>query len=304
MPIAIVTTSLLVLLVLFFGARARRRHMDDVQTRVALRLPTGPDGIIRGAEPISLDGGERAVLVLHGFADTPQSLAYFARELHHRGWTVRVPLLSGHGRTLQAFSTSRSEDWISDARLAYQALRTRHGIVVVVGQSMGGALATILASEIPDLPAVVLLAPYLSVPSTIRRLTRVHRLWSALMPWVRSRGDRSILDPGEAAQVLGYGYTTPRLLGELGKIVRRGRNAAPLVSAPTLVIQSRDDNRIPREAAERAFALFRAAEKAILWTEGNAHVVSVDYGREHVAQAAAEWLERHTTTDATPSHHG
>jgi carboxylesterase len=255
--------------------------------------------VIRGAQPIRLEGGERAVLLLHGFGDTPQSLAYLASELHQRGWSVSVPLLPGHGRTLHAFAASRAPEWLGAARQEYRELEGRFRVVAVVGQSMGGALATVLASETPTIPAIVLLAPYLSFPTMIRRLSKVHRAWAMLTPWVRGRRKRSILDPVEEAKVLGYGYTTPRLLVELGEIVRQARLAAPRVTVPTLVIQSRQDNRIPSDAAERAFALFTVPEKRIVWTEGNAHVVSVDFGREHVAVATAEWLEAHAAFSVT-----
>jgi hypothetical protein len=59
-------------------------------------LPVGPDGIIRGAEPIALGSGGRGVLILHGFGDTPQSVSSLALELRAHGYTVRAPLLAGH----------------------------------------------------------------------------------------------------------------------------------------------------------------------------------------------------------------
>ena len=76
------------------------------------------------------------------------------------------------------------------------------------------------------------------------------------MPFLRGGGERSIRDPAEVARNLAYGFTTPRLVFELGRVVDRARAAAPTVSAPTLVVQSRQDNRIPPEAAERAFTSF------------------------------------------------
>ena len=61
----------------------------------------------------------RAVLLLHGFGDTPQTLHYVADALHAAGYTVRAPLLPGHGRTLAAFGATRAKQWISAARDAY-----------------------------------------------------------------------------------------------------------------------------------------------------------------------------------------
>src|SRR5688500_7618916 len=72
-------------------------HRRRVERRVLRRLPLGDDGVVRGAGALTLGGDPgRAVLVLHGFGDTPQSVAELAHALHADGWTVRVPLLPGH----------------------------------------------------------------------------------------------------------------------------------------------------------------------------------------------------------------
>jgi carboxylesterase len=206
---------------------------------------------------------------------------------------VRAPLLPGHGRTLDEFAATRADQWIDCAREELALLRARYETVAIVGLSMGGSIATILAAEARDIRAVVLLAPYLSMPTRLRRAAGVHRALGAMFPYLRGGGERSIRDPAEAARNLAYGFTSPRLVFELGRVVDLARAAAPKVSAPTLVIQSRQDNRIPLEAAERAFNLFTAHERRLQWTEGNGHVITVDYGRDTVFAAAADWLEAH-----------
>ena len=276
--------------VLLFRTRVARR----ARQAVAARLTLGPDGIVVGASPIDLPAADRAgVLLLHGFGDTPQTLGYLATYLHAQGWGVHAPLLPGHGRTLSAFAGSGKADWLGEAREALAQMRTRYERVSVVGLSMGGSLATILAAESPDIQAVVLLAPYLSMPTRLRRAASMHYALSAVVPFLRGGGERSIRDPVEASRNLAYGFTTPRLVFELSRIVACARAAAPRVSAPMLVIQSRQDNRIPPDAAERAFALFTAAERRLVWTEGNGHIITVDYGYQTIFASVSDWLSTH-----------
>jgi carboxylesterase len=288
--------TVLVALLLVAGGivAARARVTRRAEASIAARLTIQANGIVVGATPIDLSGdGSRAVLMLHGFGDTPQTLRYLATYLHDQGWSVHVPLLPGHGRTLDGFAASRATEWIAAAREQLASLSARYAMVSIVGQSMGGALATILAAESPHVRALVLLAPYVSMPRRLRRAATFHWLLGVIVPYLRGGGDRSIRDPAEQSRNLAYGYTTPRLVSELARVVALGRAAAPAVAVPTLVIQSRQDNRIPADAAERAFALFRAADRRLLWTEGNGHVISVDYGREAVFSATADWLEAH-----------
>jgi carboxylesterase len=272
----------------------RSRVTGRARESVAARLTLQPDGIVAGAAPIDLvTDGRHGVLLLHGFGDTPQSLEYLAAFIHAQGWGVRAPLLPGHGRTLDAFAATRASDWIDFARVELQRLRARYETVAIVGQSMGGSLATVLSAESRDVHALVLLAPYLSMPTRLRRAANVHYVLGILYPFLRGGGERSIRDPDEVERNLSYRFTTPRLVFELSRVVDLARAAAPSVSVPTLVIQSRQDPRIPPEAAERAFSLFTASERRLMWTEGNGHIITVDYGKQAVFAAVSAWLEAH-----------
>jgi carboxylesterase len=269
-----------------------RRGIERLRRDVEERLPRGPDGIVLGAEPIALDGDpDRAALLVHGFGDAPDTLAGLARRLHAGGWTVRVPLLPGHGRTLDAFAASRADDWLAAARDAYDALRARHRRVAIVGLSMGGALSAILAAERPP-TSLVLLAPYVVVPRLERVAGLLHPLFALVAPWVVTRNPRSIHDAAARAASRGYGVTAPHLLRELTRVVDRAAAALPRITAPTRVVHSRADNRIPAAAAARAFATLGAPCKDLQWVDGCGHVITVDFAKERVFDLAQSWIER------------
>lgn len=274
-------------------AVARRHHVE-----VARRLPVGPSGIIPGAEPFTLParghpGDGPAALLLHGFGDTPQSMRYLGGALHAAGWTVHAPLLPGHGRTLAEYGRSTGTSWIAHARDELAMLRARHREVALVGLSMGGAIAAVLAAETPEVRAVALLAPYLSMPTTIRRMARAHGLLGLVMPWATGRSARSIHDEREAARNLAYGVVAPRLLRELLRVVDAAQEAMPRIAAPTLVVCSRQDNRVPAEAAEREFRKLRMAERELVWLERCGHLVTVDHDHHEVSARVAAFLARH-----------
>lgn len=278
-------------------AVARRAERD-----AARRLPVGADGVIPGAGAISLDasGSTAGVLLLHGFGDTPQSMRYLADELHGRGYAVRVPLLPGHGRTLQAFARSHASEWLAAARAARDAMQGRYARLAIIGQSMGGALSVLLAAERTP-AALVLLAPYLGASPGVRRIARWPALTAVLAPYVGGRaGERSIFDADERARGLGYGLTTPRLLGELAGLADRARAALGDVKAPTLLIQSRDDHRLSPAVAEQAVADLGAREVRLEWLDDCGHVITVDRERTRVFSLVGEWLARHAPAADAP----
>ena len=299
---AIVPASVAIGLAFAYGARqlaAWRRERASERT-----LPRGADGIIRGAEPVAFEGGGRgAVLLLHGFGDTPQTLRDLAAALAARGWATRASLLPGHGRSLPDFARSRAEHWIAHARRELAELHERYEDVHVVGLSMGGAIATIIAAEEAGTAraprSLSLLAPYVDMPRSVRRLARCHRLFTPFVPYAAGRSERSIHDPEAAARTLGYGVLTPRLLRELLHVVERSHDALPRVATPTLWVQSAHDNRVSPQAARVAFARLGAAEKRIEWLERCGHVITVDYEHARVTELVSEWLASHGASPST-----
>ena len=265
-----------------------------LEWRHARRYAMNPDGVIAGAEPIDRPrAGAAAVLVLHGAGDTPQSVRALAEHLFSRGYSVRVPLLENHGRSLELVSDFNAGLLRTQARAEFEALRENHASVFVVGQSVGGALALDLAASYPETRALVLLAPWVAVSRTIRFLARTSRLWELLFPYLPSLGGHSIHDPVARSRALTRGVITPRELRALVGMARIASDALPRVVAPTLVIQSREDNRIAAGAAQRAFDQLGAGEKRLEWTSGAGHVVSVDFGKERVFALVTQWLDEH-----------
>lgn len=291
-------TVILLALVVATSRRAALKLRDDAMRRVHLER----DGVIAGAAAIDLQHArnQQAVLLLHGGGDTPQTLRYLAEYLHARGYNVRVPLLPGHGRTLRAFSSVSADQWLGAARAAYDDLSARNAWVGLAGLSMGGAIAVRLAAEEDRIPALGLLAPYLAMPGRIALAARLSPLWGFAVPFVRAldpAGPRSIHDPVEGERSLAYGVFTPAALRALRTTVRRAVAALPNVAAPTLMIQSREDNRIAPADAQRGFDRLGTDEKQLVWITGAGHVITVDYGRERVFELLADWFDRHRTTE-------
>lgn len=271
------------------AALARRRERAFERAH-----PLDGQGIIRGAEPILLHGVRRgAVLLLHGYNDSPQSMQSMATALHAHGWSVHVPLLPGHGRRLQEWAQARAADWERAARDALAALQAEHAEVAVGGLSMGGALAFVLAAEHPEVRAAMGFAPYLHASRPVDLLHFLAPVAALGAKYLAGGGSSSVHDPVAAEAMIAYRVSTPRLVVELEKVVTLARESLPRVRQPVLVVQSREDNRIPAEAAAAAFDLIGSSDKTLHWTTGNGHVVTVDYGHEAIERLAAAWLERH-----------
>lgn len=284
----------LVPIVAAVGTSVARRHVRrTIEDEYASRFPPDTDGIADGANGYTLMGSNRrGLLLLHGSGDTPQSLRYVADRLNDAGYTVHAPLLPGHGRSPRDFAVASAADYWDAAVRGLGEVRALEPWIAVVGQSMGGALAARLAAEAQDVRVLALLAPYLIPPDNVRLVAGWSWLWSLGAPYLRGQGGLSVHDPAARDASRSYGTFSPGALRALLETAGAGHHALPSLALPTLVINSEQDNRIPRALAMRALESLRAPTERH-WVNGCGHVLTADYCKDAVVRLLLDFLARH-----------
>jgi carboxylesterase len=97
-------------------------------------------------------------LCIHGFTGSPYEVAPLVSFLEKRtDWLVRAPTLPGHGDTLKLKGVSYRE-WLQHAEDELKWLFGKCETVYIVGFSMGGLIASYLATKYPASKLVLLSA--------------------------------------------------------------------------------------------------------------------------------------------------
>src|SRR5262247_1844858 len=102
-------------------------------------------------EPFLWKRGQRAALLIHGFAGTPAEMRALGVLLNNAGWTVHAPLLPGFGPEIETLPDRSYLEWVQTVRTACGHLRRGHYSVLAGGKLKGGGLALKPAEE--NLPA-------------------------------------------------------------------------------------------------------------------------------------------------------
>jgi carboxylesterase len=226
-------------------------------------------------DPFTWQGGPIGVLLIHGFTATTAEVRPLARCLYEHGYTVAGPLLPGHNTTPEDANRFHWRDWVRCVEIAYRELAARCSRVIVGGESTGALLALYLASEHPEVAAVLSYAPALRLTLRRRDIVRLY-LVAPFKPYVTKRSSGPALSSG--GDSLWRGYPVAPLKGtiELLKLQRAVRPRLPRVQQPVLVVQGRNDPTVHPSASETIYREVCSTVKELHWLERSAHKVILD----------------------------
>jgi carboxylesterase len=216
-------------------------------------------------QSFQLGQGPGGVLLIHGFPGTPAEVRGIGEALADSGWHARGPLLPGFGPDIVNLAQKQRKDWLEAVGTEWEALLADHDPCVLIGFSMGGALALHLAQHIPP-GRLVLISPFWRLPGLLPRLVPVLKMVLPEMrpfkdadfdaPEVQAGFQRLLpdidLDDPEVRGYLQEEITLP--LSVIDEVFRLGAEAhrlAKAVSVPTLVIQGRDDQMVRPELTRK-----------------------------------------------------
>ena len=242
--------------------------------------------IIAGAEPFSAAGGPRGALVLHGFTGNPNSMRGIAEALAAEGFTVELPLLPGHGTSIEDMLVTGWSDWLAAAEAAYADLAARTETVVVVGLSMGGALTLSLAADHPEVVGIVCINAVITAPEGMK--DAVAGLVADGMTTMDGIGS-DIADPDQVESA--YAATPLAPLLTLFEAADAFDGRLVEITCPVLVMTSPQDHVVPPDNSDViAGGVAGPVERVTL--ERSYHVATLDYDKDLVIERTVAFARK------------
>ena len=246
--------------------------------------------IIPGAEPESIDGGPQGALVLHGFTGNCNSMRGVAHALAGAGFAVELPLLPGHGTTVEDMNTTTWRDWSAAAEEAFGKLSARvPGKVVVVGLSMGGSLTGWLGTRHPEAAGLAFINAAVSLPEGMRE--GVQAMVDTGVEYMDGIGS-DIADPDSTESA--YPQTPLKPLLSLLDAEEETLPNLGKITCPCLIITSKQDHVVPPENSD-VLAEKVAGPVERIFLERSYHVATLDYDKNDIETAIVEFARRVTS---------
>ncbi len=151
-------------------------------------------GMFRETAPLIFDPRDKiteSTLLIHGFSASTREFRFLTPKLEKEGICYYAPMLTGFGiDDLLLLKNVRPMDWVRDVLNAYDLLASKSECVNVVGHSMGGLLALIVA-QYRVVNKLIITAPYLKEKpghaffKTLLLLPVISKFYAVLNPTVK-----------------------------------------------------------------------------------------------------------------------
>ena len=229
------------------------------------------------------------VLLVHGFSGSPVSMRPWAQRLADEGFTVRLPLLPGHGTPWQDANRTTFDDWLAHVTAALADLRERCRTVVVGGQSMGGTLTLRLA----ELHSSALAGIVLVNPSVLTRRKDAPFSWviKYVSPSYPGIAD-DIAKPGVTE--LGYSRVPVRAFDSLRRAWPAVRRDLGRVTVPVLLLHSTVDHVVEPENSAVILAAISSTDVTEILLENSYHLATLDNDAEVIFDESVKFIRRVT----------
>jgi carboxylesterase len=243
-----------------------------------------------------------AVLCCHGYTGTPGELDEVGLEIYNKGFDVYCPRLPGHGATGKEFCKSKAKDWIATEISAAQYLKDNYDDFYIIGHSMGGLNAVILA-EMFDVKRIALIAPAFDLVGLDDGFTKIKIKLGALInysynvDWATDTSYYGICERDDDDDLwLGaeiWSHVFAKSVVQLSKERDIAAKSLRKLKSSTLLIRGTNDPSVKRSVISR-FKRDFTGKLEVLEIEGAGHLVMYEPTEDYSQicnKSVAQWLD-------------
>ncbi|MFF2877087.1 alpha/beta hydrolase [Gottfriedia sp. NPDC057991] len=235
-------------------------------------------------KPFTFEGGDRAVLLLHGFTGHSADVRMLGRFLEKQGYTCHAPHYKGHGVPPDELVHTGPEDWWKDVMEAYQLLKDKgHQKIAAVGLSLGGVFALKLGYTVPLNGIVTMCSPMYIKSEEI--------MYEGVLAYTREFKKREGKSPEKIEVEMEEFKKTPmNTLKALQGLIKEVRENVDTVYAPTFVVQSTVDEMINTDSANIIYNEVQSDQKKLKWYENSTHVITLGQEKDMLHEDVLAFL--------------
>lgn len=205
---------------------------------------------------------KKAILIIHGFAggtyDEEELANYLELNINFDVFQFTLP---GHDKNL---SKVEHQTWISASEEKIRWLiKNGYSNIYLIGHSMGGVIATYLASKYKEVKKLVLAAPSFHYLNVINNDLNISELIKMSPKVFKDYGGNEVI-----SRLLKLNISA---IKEFMHLVKHYYDYPKYVTCKTLIIHGNNDNIVPISSSEYVFNNLKTNNKEIVYLDGETH---------------------------------
>ena len=225
----------------------------------------------------------KAILIIHGFAGGTYDQEDLANYLQlNRTFDVFQFTLPGHEKNL---SKVERKEWIESGKKQIEWLiENGYNRIYLIGHSMGGVIATYLASKYKQVKKLVLAAPAFQYLNVIKNDLNIQKSLKKAPKILKEYGSDEII-----ARFLKFDLS---VLKEFMTLVQEYYEYPKYVNCPVLILQGKNDSLVPVSSSEYVYHNVKSRNKKLVLLEGVTHDIFRHTKKEEINKIVEKFLKR------------
>ncbi|WP_027847308.1 alpha/beta hydrolase [Marinococcus halotolerans] len=234
----------------------------------------------------TFEGGNRAVLLLHGFTGSSADVRMMGRFLEKKGYTVHAPVYKGHGVPPEELMETDYHDWWEDVKAGIEELKERgFDQIAVGGLSLGGLMALRVAYHYDVLGVIPMSAPM----STFNNADKLYGdVINYAKEFKRLEGkDQDQIDK----EIMEFRQLPTDTLHSVNRLIREVSEGLDMVHVPAMIVQGEKDDMIAEDSANIIYEEISSEDKQIKWYPDSPHVITLGNDRDELNEDVYQFLD-------------
>ena len=232
------------------------------------------------------------VVLAHGYMAAPAEVRGLAEYLGKMGFWVYAPRMKGHGTAPEDLAGCTFQDWIDSMDSGYAVISNLCRRVFAGGFSTGAGLALDLAQRVPEVEGVFAVSAPLRLNDMAARFVPAVDVWNRFMERFNlDDAKKTFVDNHPENPQINYFKNPIAGVRELERLMSSLEPRLPLITAPALVVQSREDPVVNPKGTEKIFKLLGSTDKQMVLFNFQRHGILLGEGAERVYRAIGDFLD-------------
>ena len=207
---------------------------------------------------------KKVILIIHGFAGGTYDQENLANYLElNRNFDVFQFTLPGHDKNLSKVEHS---EWIKASEEMIELLiKNGYNKIYLIGHSMGGVIASYLATKYKEVKKIVLAAPAFQYLNVIKEDLNISKSLQVAPKVIKTYGSDEVI-----SRMLKLNVT---VLKEFMELVKEYYDYPKEISCPILILQGKNDNLVPVSSSQYVYDNVKSKRKKLILLDDITHEI-------------------------------